>query len=403
MSDEEINKDSKANKRPRIDEEFNNRYEINHPGPYIVRIVDDSGNLGNIHPLAVAKNFKSVSNQLINVSRSQQDKIILSFSNFTYANNFVDSFKNFPNKKENWYAYIPYSNIWRVGVIKDIDPTFTDEEIIEGFNCSINNSSIGKIERFRKSNLSDTIVERGNKPILPLVKIFFKDSILPNSIRIFGAIRKVFPYIPPVRICFNCLHYGHQSDNCKGKPRCKKCAANHNSNECDSEEIRCCNCDGNHIATYSKCRVFKIYSNINKVRVNNNYSFQDAKKLVMDSYSSNSGFSDSIKTDFNTKETRKSENHNQLMTSTPIKNSDNRENSNLVTKKIVFSKEQVDVMKAMIDKSVAIAVQNIAEKTTKNFIDFLIVEFEGDPNKELIIDKIQASGKKFLEKLEKHE
>ena len=43
-------------------------------------------------------------------------------------------------------------------------------------------------------------------------------------------------FIPQFQImqCYNCCEYGHRAANCKRKPRCGKCAGNHNTKECNN-------------------------------------------------------------------------------------------------------------------------------------------------------------------------
>ena len=55
-------------------------------------------------------------------------------------------------------------------------------------------------------------------------------------------------YIPHCQIkqCFNCQGYGHKGDVCRKKPKCGKCAQEHETKQCKSESIQCANCDGAH-------------------------------------------------------------------------------------------------------------------------------------------------------------
>ena len=65
-----------------------------------------------------------------------------------------------------------------------------------------------------------------------------------------------------VIICFYCQRYGHLEANCTAKrngeePHCYKCAGNHKSKDCTSNEKNCINCirykksDNGHSANYS--------------------------------------------------------------------------------------------------------------------------------------------------------
>lgn len=56
-----------------------------------------------------------------------------------------------------------------------------------------------------------------------------------------------------IRQCFNCQVYGHKADVCKKKPVCGKCAQEHETRNCVSEELRCTNCKGVHTAWSHEC------------------------------------------------------------------------------------------------------------------------------------------------------
>lgn len=62
--------------------------------------------------------------------------------------------------------------------------------------------------------------------------------------------------------CNRCNRYGHGEKNCNMPYRCKYCAENHNSQNCpklaNNEQnnmalVKCCNCDGNHLASDASC------------------------------------------------------------------------------------------------------------------------------------------------------
>ena len=258
--------------------------------------------------------------------------------------------------------------------------------------------------------------DKSNKTILPLVKVFFDDPIIPEFIRIFGTKRKVFSNIPPVRRCNKCMHYGHMKEDCKGKPRCGQCAGNHLTNECDTDDILCCHCNGNHYASFKKCPQFLFYQKINQVRVVNKVNFQEAKKIIIDEQkiSQNNHLDDvtNLPSPMETNEFNNfqvfSSQSSQLKRSTPIKE------INIVKIRPIkslnnnsdFSENQINVIKNLIDASVKNAINGVVEKTTNDFLKFLANKFDDSPEKENILLKIQTSGKEFLESFknsEKHQ
>lgn len=58
--------------------------------------------------------------------------------------------------------------------------------------------------------------------------------------------------------CYRCQGFGHASRNCNRPARCVKCSLAHPTAQCPStgfiEDVRCCNCQQNHPANYSKCK-----------------------------------------------------------------------------------------------------------------------------------------------------
>jgi hypothetical protein len=69
--------------------------------------------------------------------------------------------------------------------------------------------------------------------------------------RIYGAQR----YTPQCQIkqCFNCQAYGHKADTCIKKAICGKCAQEHETRKCASEEMKCANCKNAHLAWSHQC------------------------------------------------------------------------------------------------------------------------------------------------------
>lgn len=63
--------------------------------------------------------------------------------------------------------------------------------------------------------------------------------------------------------CYRCQNFGHSSKNCNMPSRCVKCTELHSTADCskkDRKEVaRCCNCNEEHPANYSKCKVRLAY------------------------------------------------------------------------------------------------------------------------------------------------
>ena len=61
--------------------------------------------------------------------------------------------------------------------------------------------------------------------------------------------------------CFNCQGFHHIADKCHKKPRCLKCAGDHNTKNCSIAQTAtspiCANCGGEHMANSVECEIYK--------------------------------------------------------------------------------------------------------------------------------------------------
>jgi len=120
-------------------------------------------------------------------------------------------------------------------------------------------------------------IERANqikvKRIAPLIKnarnpdaptqsiVIFTESLeeankcIDDQVIIEGRLFGTDRYTPQCQIkqCFNCQAYGHKADICKKKPVCGKCAQEHETRSCASEETKCANCKDAHFAWNHQC------------------------------------------------------------------------------------------------------------------------------------------------------
>ena len=91
------------------------------------------------------------------------------------------------------------------------------------------------------------------------------NKCLDDTVIIERRLFQVERYKPQCRVkqCFKCQAYGHKADICKNKPKCGKCAQEHETRNCNSEELKCANCKGAHAAGDHEClRCQKIIQNL---------------------------------------------------------------------------------------------------------------------------------------------
>jgi len=104
---------------------------------------------------------------------------------------------------------------------------------------------------------------------------------LPEEIIIYKTINEIIPYIPSVRICYNCGYFGHLSKFCEREPKCLSCGGSrHESTDCTVEK-KCINCKGGHTTTDRSCPLFKRHAEIARVMAEDNLPYFEVKSLVI--------------------------------------------------------------------------------------------------------------------------
>jgi hypothetical protein len=76
------------------------------------------------------------------------------------------------------------------------------------------------------------------------------DHCIEHGVRIENEIFAAKRYTPQCQIkqCFKCQAYGHKAEVCTRKTRCGKCAQEHETRDCNNEELKCANCGSSHAA-----------------------------------------------------------------------------------------------------------------------------------------------------------
>lgn len=253
-----------------------NKYKITDNGPYFVIVENKLSN--KLHPMYVGKilyNSNFQHKDKINIKDVGKCRVKIETNNSIIANSLVEL--NLLNNNE-LEAYIPDYNMHRQGVVRNIDTSLSDNEII---NDTLSDAKIVGVRR-----LTRKINNNGISEIIKLQTcvLKFEGQNLPQYVYIFGTRCEVNPYVPPVVQCYNCLRYGHMSRQCKSDTRCTKCNEPHNVNECPQTTPKCLYCKGDHYSTYRKCPEYMKQNNIKKIMTLNNLTYLEAKKTLNVSY-----------------------------------------------------------------------------------------------------------------------
>jgi hypothetical protein len=172
-------------------------------------------------------------------------------------------------KKAGIKAYIPWSYVVVSGVIRyvedDIDLDNLKEDLIK--------------EKYEVVNIS-RMTRMANDTRIPTksVKITLRRSLLPDFLYIYRQRIHVSPFLSRIKQCDKCLRFGHNSNNCKGKQRCKNCGS---GDHCDKgcAIIKCIHCKKNHSALDFACEERKRQKDIKDIMAKQNVSFFEAMDL----------------------------------------------------------------------------------------------------------------------------
>lgn len=252
----------------------NNRFHVNDIGPFCILIESENKNIGRMHPMSLGKLLYEQVNfnrNINNIAPSGINQIRVEFSSYESVNQLLDS--NFL-KNNQLRAYIPETILYRKGVIRNVDISLNNEEIM---NVIESNVRITEVRRILRTNIVNGERQTSNTETVVLT---FRGQTLPQSIVIYGAKCKVNPYIYKVRQCVKCLRFGHNKFTCRSKPRCNNCGENHISTECNNPNhiLNCLNCTGSHqTVNLKECPVFENQKLIKKYMAVNNVGYIEAK------------------------------------------------------------------------------------------------------------------------------
>lgn len=90
-------------------------------------------------------------------------------------------------------------------------------------------------------------------------------------------------YIPNPLRCFNCQRFGHHRSNCKRTVVCAVCSEAHDGKDC-TKDPKCFNCGDSHPSFSRSCPVWQKEKEIQKVKIENNISFPEARERVQSTF-----------------------------------------------------------------------------------------------------------------------
>ena len=264
------------------------RYGFTDSGPFHVFLESKEGNLGRLHPMSIGKlillHHKEIDQNVIEINSVGRNRVKVIFRTFPAANKFLDS-KILLEKGID--AYIPTFLIRRIGVVRNVDLSLTDADIVSMLNSDQSyNVMVLSVKRFTRkvSNNGETPIYKNTGTVM----VTFKGQKLPSSVTLCRVKCSVEPYVQRVVQCYNCLRYGHVSKQCKSKIRCNRCGGEHGADSCNSlTTISCIHCKGEHISiSHQNCPEFTKQKAIKTLMAHQNISYREAKDRNEHSFSS---------------------------------------------------------------------------------------------------------------------
>ncbi|XP_051170406.1 uncharacterized protein LOC127287489 [Leptopilina boulardi] len=128
------------------------------------------------------------------------------------------------------------------------------------------------------TNIKRLVDDRNN--ILDRVEFTFNGPTVPRNIQLGGFTIQITPIIQRPRRCYRCQRFCHVANQCRSAyPSCEFCAGQHLTNVCPNGHLSplCKNCKRNHIASSTKCTIFKMEFGIRKHRYTSNCNRDEAK------------------------------------------------------------------------------------------------------------------------------
>ncbi|XP_026746182.1 uncharacterized protein LOC113507525, partial [Trichoplusia ni] len=207
------------------------------------------------------------------IKRIGRNRISVKFKGPEDANAFLN---NADVKSKGYITVIPTFNMTRMGVVKGVPADWTDLECFDDLSTPV---GFGKILKIRRMNRK--VQSEGKTEWVPTstVVLTFDGRILPERVFCCHNALPVELYHFPTVQCYGCCKYGHTKTQCRSKPRCYLCGAEHFGDSCTVDEPKCLYCDGRHNANSQQCPEYSRQRNIKICMSEKNISYSEAAKL----------------------------------------------------------------------------------------------------------------------------
>ena len=244
----------------------------NFPKFIVLSSIDIEKPLTKISPFAINKTIQSVAGEVKKVSKMKNGNLLVECCRPKQSQNLL----SLTSILDYQITASPHRSLnFSQGIIRDRDhdlSKMSEQEICE----ELKPQNITKVKRFTKKS-------EGKILHLNTYLLTFAQTSVPSHIYIGPYRIKVDTYVPNPTRCFKCQKFGHGKSSCRGTEKCVRCSVEgHSSFDCDGQ-VKCSNCGSDHMANSRNCSFFIKEVNIQKIKIEKQISYQEARRLVSSS------------------------------------------------------------------------------------------------------------------------
>lgn len=236
--------------------------------PLFIVLQADNEQLSKMSPFLINKYITNAAGVVKNIRKQRSGELLVEAVNITQANSLL-KIKNFGDL--NIQAFGHKTLNYTKGVIYSPELSMVSDD---EFKEELNSQKVCDAKR---------IINRKNGETKPtnLVILTFDTPVLPKQI-IAGYLKiNVRPFIPNPLRCFKCQKYGHSRTTCRSRlDTCGRCGEEGHDSVACMKKAYCVNCQGEHPAYSKLCPKYQLEKEVQTLKITNNISFPDARKLV---------------------------------------------------------------------------------------------------------------------------
>jgi len=247
----------------------------NWPEYLIIQAAEDGELTKN--PFLTAKTIQGIAGEVISVKRLRQGDILVHCSTRSQAKNLLQmkTFASCP------CTVLPHRSLnSSKGIIRDRErclQSLSEDDLVR----ELADQGVTHVKRFTVRKDSGIIKTH-------TYLITFSCASLPREIKAGYHNIKVDVYVPNPLRCYKCQRYGHGATKCTNAHACHRCGSDeHEGFDCTNPPS-CKNCNGSHMASSKQCPIWIREAEICKIKVHQNISFPEARKLVLSQQKSSS-------------------------------------------------------------------------------------------------------------------